>query len=462
LKFIGRKQEIELIKEDLEADRASLQVIYGRRRIGKTELILNALTNRRSIYFQAEAVTDRVNQQDFKNVIKKSIKPDHGALLDSIQGWENIFEILRRESRGEELTVVLDEFPYLCQNEPGLPSILQKIWDEIQRNEESLNLILCGSLVSFMESLLNEKNALYGRQSLQLKVEPLPVRDAVQFFEGWSATKQLYGYGVFGGVPYYPSLCDSDKSLKENLCSLVLKKGAVLYEEPLRLLDAELNNVNRYSSALRAIAAGQTRWGDILNRIADVESGQLGHYLGRLEELDLICRVQSLHKKGKNKRYYLKDPFFRFWFRFIAPNMSALQGGAIKETYRDAIAPHLDDHMGWEFERIAQNWLKYYGTEIFGTAPKELGQIWTGDYDIDIAGRLLNGEEFYGECKWWSSSVGKNVLTDLEDKIVETAYSKETVRKHRLIFSKTGFTEELIKIQKSDPTLHLLEPEDLV
>lgn len=238
--FVGRQRELAVLQRELNGAKPSLVVVYGRRRVGKSTLILRALEGRAHVYFQATRVTDPDSQELFRRQIGRALGSD--PILDGLVGWEALLGYLQRqaEARYPGLTVVLDEFPYLCEANRALPSIVQKVWDGVRATGSPLNLILCGSSISFMEELLAERNPLHGRQSAELDVAPLSYREAAEFFPSWSPEDRLRAYGVFGGMPYYLSLCAPERTLADNIRDVILVDGAPLSEEPEHLLHAEL------------------------------------------------------------------------------------------------------------------------------------------------------------------------------------------------------------------------------
>lgn len=296
--FHGRVRELKVLQRERTRAGPSLIVVYGRRRVGKSTLILRALNEAPHVYYQAMRVTDTDSQELFKRAAQRALGDD--TVLAGLSGWEALLGYCRRlaETTLPGLTVVLDEFPYLVDVNKALPSIVQKAWDTTRSSGSPMKLVLCGSAVSFMEALLAERNPLHGRQSAELEVAPLPLREAAEFFPGWSAEDRLRGYGVFGGMPYYLSLCDPDRPLAENVLELILQDGAPLRDEPDHLLQAELQNVARYASMLRAVADGCTKRPEITSRVLSKgeEATSLTPYFHKLEGLRLIrqrCRWTS-------------------------------------------------------------------------------------------------------------------------------------------------------------------------
>jgi AAA+ ATPase superfamily predicted ATPase len=463
--FFGRDQELAVIERELSRPRPSVAILRGRRRVGKSRLLVEATQAFPTIYYQATKIAGSMSLLLFKAEISRVIESD--PVLESLSDWLGVLTYLEQVAaeRMPGLTVVLDEFPYLCDTDPALPSVLQKFCDGVRERGTRLNLVLCGSKISFMEELLGEKNPLHGRQTLDLDLGPLSFRDAARFFPEWSADEQLRAYGILGGIPYYLKLCEPEFNLGENLLDLVLKMGAPLADEPNNLLQAELRDVTRYATILRAVAEGCTDSGAIIGRAREMkDSSALAPYIQKLAELRLIRIVRSLDatERERDRRYYLDDPFLAFWYRFYLPNLSPLAAGNIEDVWWHGIEPRLDDHMGGMFEWICRDYARRYLKEVLPTAAQEVGQIWAADYDIDVAGRLLNGAAFAGECKWWSNPVGMNVLQRLRDTATRSTYERDARERYLLLFSRSGFTPELRREQKRDPYLRLIGPDELL
>jgi AAA+ ATPase superfamily predicted ATPase len=463
--FFGREQEIRTIERELSRPRPSVVIVRGRRRVGKSRLLVEATRSYPKIYYQATKIAESMSLHLFKAEISRVIGED--PLLNSLGEWLGVLTFLEQVAgqRMPGLTIVLDEFPYLCEADPALPSIMQKFCDGVRERGSPLNLVLCGSKISFMEELLGEKNPLHGRQTLDLDLGPLSFRDAAKFFPAWSADEQLRAYGILGGIPYYLNLCDPEFTLRENVLDLVLSSGAPLGDEPNNLLLAELRDVTRYATLLRSIAEGCTDSGSIIGRVRELkDSSALAPYVQKLAELRLIRIVRSLDatEKERDRRYYLDDPFLAFWYRFYLPNLSPLAAGHPEEVWKHAIEPHLDDYMGGMFEWICRDYVRRFSNEVLPAVAQEVGQIWAADFDIDVAGRLLNGDAFAGECKWWSAQVGMNVLQRLRETANRPSYERNAAKRYLLLFSRSGFTADLKREQKRDPYLRLIGPRELL
>lgn len=463
--FFGREQERRVIERELGRPRPSVVIVRGRRRVGKSRLLVEATRAFPTIYYQATKIAGSMSLHLFRVEVSRVIGPE--PLLDSLSDWLGVLAFLEQVAaeRMPGLTIVLDEFPYLCDTDPSLPSVLQKFCDGVRERGTALNVVLCGSKISFMEELLGEKNPLHGRQTLDLDLGPLSFRDASRFFPEWSREERLRAYGILGGIPYYLKLCDPEFTLSENILDLVLSTGAPLGDEPNNLLQAELRDVTRYATILRSIAEGCTDSGGIIGRVRELkDSSALAPYVQKLAELRLIRIVRSLDatERERDRRYYLDDPFLAFWYRFYLPNLSPLAAGHMEDVWRHAIEPRLDDHMGGMFEWICRDYARRFINEALPAAAQEVGQIWASDYDIDVAGRLLNGAAFAGECKWWSGPIGMNVLHRLRDTATRSSYERDAQERYLLLFSRSGFSADLKRERKRDPYLRLIGPAELL
>jgi uncharacterized protein len=464
-RFIGRRQESSLLRDELARERPSLIIVYGRRRVGKSTLLAQVTAERDTIFYQATQVLGSRNLDLLKEEVGRTLDA-HDPVLDGLEYWEALLSyIAQLATERPGLTLVIDEFPYICETVTALPSIVQKVCDRVRKQGTEFNLILCGSQISFMEELLGERNPLRGRQTQEFELGPLSYREAAQFFPTWPAEERLAAYGVFGGMPYYLQLCDPALSLGENIKEVILQAGAPLSNEASNVLRAELNAPTRYATILEAIASGCTTTGNILGRVRDIDSGSaLAPYITKLEALRLIRITRSLDAppKARNRRYYIADPFLAFWYRFGLPNRSALATGHAGEVYEQGILPLFNDYFGEIFEWVAHQFLSHYGTEMLAAPSREVGKIWGADYDIDLAGTLLDTSVVFGECKWWNSPVGVNILRELQKNSKETSYGKDAKAVHHMLVSKSGFTAELIEEANQAERLHLISTKDLL
>ena len=452
--FINREQELEALEQMYHSGNAEFFVLYGRRRIGKTELLLQFCKNRPSIYFLASQQKEHDHLQQLKQVAQHVIDD---PLLENItfNDWESALIYFAQKSQEERLILVLDEFQYLCEDNAALPSLIQRFWDLHGKNS-NLFLILCGSQVSFMErEVLAERSPLYGRRTGQLQLMPLTYRDSGSFFPDYSSKEKLIIYGMLGGIPAYLNRFatqlssntpqSSKKTIEELVKEELLTPQAYLFDEANFLLRMELREPRTYASILQAIAHGATRLNEISQRVG-LEQAKVNKYISVLRDLGLVKRITPLTEQAPQKSrkglYKLADNYLSFWFRFILPNRSLIESGNADLVYEKMIEPNLSDFMGLLFENVCHEYVKRHWHEKLKIAPKRIGAHWESELEIDLLTENIDGSHWFGECKWWEAPVGENVLNRLIEKVAKLPNQWKQNPRY-VLFSAGGFTDTL-------------------
>lgn len=414
--FVNRQAELELLEQRYTSEQAELFVLYGRRRVGKTELLTRFCQGKRHVFFVADLDVEPVLRAGLSAAVNAELLgPQASAAV--YPSWEDIFLLLTHHAQAERLVVVLDEFTYLVAAHPPLASTLQRLWDSHLRHSK-LMLILCGSYVGMMEeAVLGYRAPLYGRRTGQYLLEPLGFHDARLFFPAYSLADQVRAYAVFGGTPAYLQMLSSTQPLLSVINSQVLTRGTFLYDEVRFLLQQELREPRNYFAALEAIAAGRTRLNEI--KQATGLDGAMA-YLHTLQDLWLVERVvpatEAQPHKSRRGLYRLRDHFFRFWFRFVHPNRTLLERGGSQVVLDTLIAPRLEAFTSAVFEEICQQFLWRLGLAGgLPFLPLRIGGWWQANEEIDV---VAVGQEaaLLVECKWTGRPVGMDILRDLERK----------------------------------------------
>lgn len=352
--FVGRTHELSVLEELADSGKPELFVLYGRRRVGKTELLQRLSEGRRAVYFLAAQVREKDSLRGFREALKEGLGGD--PLLDGIEfpDWSTALGFAAERAGSERLIVVLDEFPYLCDSSKGLPSQIQQFWDTRGKRSQ-LMLVLCGSQVSFMEKeVLAERSPLFGRRTGQRRLEPLRPTESLQFFPGWPMRERVLAYACVGGMPAYLRRFDLQRSLLENLGREVLRPEGYLFDEVQFLLRSELTTPHTYNSILAAIAAGADKAGDIALHVG-VDSPTAAKYLHVLRELRLIEREVPVSEdplRSRKGRYRIADRFLAFHFRHLQPNLSLVhagRGGRVLEEFVEPDLPRLYDDARVDF-----------------------------------------------------------------------------------------------------------------
>lgn len=410
--FVDRREELEQLRRAASTP-PTLSILRGRRRIGKSFLMDEALSRSRLVSFQADE-QDEAGQ--LASLAREAARVLPGAPPLALPDWDAAFDFFTTQAEVEPLVVVLDEFQYLCRSQPALPSIVQRRWDDWQRRNVEVALVLSGSAISFMEGLLAETAPLFGRATYVPLLGPLTYRDCAAFARSDSSARTLVArFGVLGGTPQYQVWAGA-RGLEATIRETVLAKGSPLYEEPLNLLRSEqgVREPATYFSVLRAIAAGRTRPGEIANLIG-TDPSATSKLLDRLQTLGYVEEQAPLGTGRQPARtvWRIADPFFRFWFRYVAPNRSRLDRGRIDAVYKE-IEADLDTYLGHVFEDCCRTWVGRYASLPEATRSTAIGSWWsrTGDAEIDVVGVDKRAVRVVGSCKW-RERIREDVLDEL-------------------------------------------------
>jgi len=415
VKFIDRREELELLEKLCSESRAHLVVVYGRRRVGKTRLLLEFLQGRKGLYiYVPRGGPETVLEELSRSVEKEFFK---GFRFTSFHAF---LEYLASKLE-QGFVVAIDEFQRLVEVEGAL-SLLQKFWDERFSRTRS-TLILAGSAIGAVVRVALRGDApLYGRRTAVLKLEPLGFAGLLEWFERLDPMDVVKLYGIFGGTPAYLELVDERKSPEDNAVELVLSKRGPLHEEPVYLLMEELRAPARYMDILGAIAQGRTTLSEIANA-AGLRRENATTYLSYLELLGLVDREKPLLGKGR-ARHTLKDPFFAFWFRFVWPNLGALEAGLEREIWASQ-AEGFNAYLGWVFERVAREFVAQTArTGELPFRPSALGSWWGSGEEIDIVALSpKEGAALLAEVKWSALSAreARSTLARLTEKAASLA-----------------------------------------
>jgi AAA+ ATPase superfamily predicted ATPase len=438
--FYDRTEELDALDAAFESPGHGFYVVYGRRRVGKTELLKKFCGDRPHIYFLAAQEAEDRQREKFV----EKVADYFDDRVPRIDGWDEALDYLGEKLTSERLVVAIDEFPYLVAENDSLPSYLQSFVDEQLQETDSM-LVLCGSSVSTMESeVLGHESPLYGRRTGQIDVQPFSFQQAQAVID-YDIEDAIRSFAVTGGTPMYLTLFDYDHPLKKNIRTQILSPTAVLYNETEFLLRTELRNPARYMSILEAVATGHTTPNEI-SGATGIDSGPLSKYLQTLRRLRLIDRevpVTASAKQSKRSRYQVADEFLRFWFRFVEPNRSSIEE-APAVVYDGTIEPNLPDHVATTFEGVCQEavWEAIRRGKL--ASYSEVGRWWYGEDEIDIVGLAPDADRILlAECKWTSEPVGQPLVSQLRAKAERVRWGPDTRDEEFALFSKNGFVDGL-------------------
>ncbi len=405
--FTDRDAELKFL-EGVHSKRGfSLVVIYGRRRVGKTELIKKFIEDKKSAYVLLTNESLRENIRYIKEALADALQREYIRNLD-VENLYDLFKLIEFED--ERIVIVLDEFPHLLEINKGLLSVFQKIVDEVL-SRTNVMLILSGSSLSMMENdVLGYRSPLYGRDIHVWKLQPFDFRTVYMLVGDVQRAAEVYF--TFGNIPYYLKFYDVSKSLEENIVDTIMTKGAPLYEEPLVLLRQEFRESRIYRLILKYISLGYQSLGKLCSAMG-MDKGNISKYLDTLKETGLVEHIIPYGKR-RGGIYEISDPFVNLWFRFVYPYRRYLEIGRTDYPLRN-FEEDKNRYFGRMFEKLIMELL------IAGVFPKLMKydgfyRWWRGEDEIDIVG-ISKGKILAVECKWQDGVDAKSVVSDLERKV---------------------------------------------
>jgi len=419
-RFVGRKKELELLEAAYRSPGSAFIPVYGRRRVGKSELILRFLKKKDGIYFLGKKAPAEFQIREFLREAAASLGE---PLLASVRadGWQDALEaVSTRWNAPRKLVLVLYEFQWAVEASPELPSLLQGLWERLWKPVGNVFLILCGSYVGFMErEVLGKKSPLFGRRTAQIFLQPFPYLEAAAFHPSYGWEDRAKTYFLCGGVPQYLLCFRPDRSVEMNVADNFLDEFAPLYREPDFLLREELREVEKYYGILLAVAAGH-RTNNAISRQTGIGERSLHYYLKQLTELGYLSRrypVTGGRPVLRHVRYALEDPLLSFWFRFVYPNTSFILQMGPQRAIRERIRPELPAYFGRCFEKLCREALPFLYAREGVSAAFEVGEYWNRGTQIDVVGHRDDGWVDLGECKWGAVSSAPQLEQEIEAKV---------------------------------------------
>src|SRR3989344_4508450 len=446
--FKNRVKELAFLNELYEKNSAKLIILYGRRRVGKTELLKEFLKKHKGLYILARQESEKEQLKKISSQIAEYYK-DNVLMLNPFISWDALFLYLSEKPR---IPIVFDEFPYIVQSSKKVTGILQDYWDNKFLKKNSY-IVLCGSSITMMENLLGKKSPIYGRRTEQIILEPLKFRDACLFFpETMSFREKVINFSILGGMPAYLLEFDFKKSLRENLIENVARKNKFLYQDVLFTLREELKEPRNYFSILYSIAKGNSKAGQIVN---DTGLGKsfINKYLSVLIDLQLVERrvpvTEKSFARSRNGIYLLKDNFFKFWFKFVFENQEYVEQEKQEKLVDEKILHEINSFAGRIFEEIALSEMIRSGKyqDYF------FGRFWDKNVEVDITGidksnkKLLVGEVKFKKLTRSDINEIKHALKEKAQKIGMAAFERKLV----IICLDCDFDDseiEIIKLEK--------------
>ena len=452
MQFIGREEQLSKIEKAISEDQMHVSLIYGRRRVGKSELVKQALqrTEVKSIYYECKQVTEASNTQSISDIVSA----EFGLPRLAYTQIEELLDFLFKTAINEKLILVLDEYPYLRENVKGLDSILQSLIDKY-RDSSKLKLIILGSYVEIMRSLIEHANPLFGRVDLVIDLKQMDYYESSLFYPKYSPENKVRVYSVFGGVPYYNRLIDDSKSVRDNIIDLVASPGARLENEISMYLNSEIAKMVNANEVFEALAAGYSKYSDILSQ-SHVSSGPtLVDVLDKLIRMEVVSKTTPVNDESNRKKagYHISDNLSLFYYRYVFRYLSQMTimdsltfyDKYINKDFEEYFVPH-------QFEDICRQYLIRQNKKHAIEPPFEkIGKYYyddpvsktNGEFDIVTEDEI--GYVFY-EVKFRNKPITESMIDEEITQIKQTGLTCS-----RYVFiSRSGFT-----CKETENTMHI-------
>jgi len=420
--FLDRRRELQQIEKLWDSPHAEFLVLYGRRRVGKTALLVEWIghSKQRALYWVATHTSSANQLRSFSQAVYNFANPDTTAPEKfSYINWQQAFQQVASLAEKERLALFIDEFTYLLEVTPDIAGQLQNLWDHLL-SKSNLFLCLSGSHLGMMKrEFLSYQAPLYGRASSQLYLQPFSFGATARFFPNYSAVDRVAIYAIFGGVPAYWERINPRKSISQNIKDNLLTPNNLLQAEPKLLLQDFVSDPHNYISILSAIAKGAHVVKEIVSSTG-LASGHVSKYMSVLKDSGFVERriPLTVKKNSRAGRYHITDPYLRFYFRFLENRQEQLALG-IQDQALAEISKHLIDFIGtYTWEEICREWTIRAGAKgELPYLPDQVGSTWNAKAQVDVVGfNSMEKTLILGECKWTRSQTKPKVLKELIEK----------------------------------------------
>lgn len=456
MKFIGRDKELKNLKRVLTREQLLAVLIYGRRRVGKSELIKQCLRENAAgtvLYYECKQTTEISNVRNIATLIAEKFNfPE-----PNFSSFEEVFSFLCKMSIEQPIILVLDEYPFLRELVKGLDSILKSLLDEYKESGK-LKLILCGSFVDVMKALLMVENPLYGRIDLTIDLKPMDYYDSSLFYPNFSDEDKVRLYSVFGGIPYYNRLIDSSLSVKENIIELLASPNARLENEVSMYLKSEISRMNNANEVFDALSKGFSKFKDILSQ-SNVSSGPtLIDVLEKLIRMDVVAKESPINDANNKRKasYSIIDNISAFYYRYIFRYMSQMAIMDPEIFYDMYIHKDFEEqYVPERFERICKQYLiRQNKSGKLNTPFFRIGKYYYDDPvnhcngEFDVVTEDEHGYIFY-EAKFRQKPLPKSLLLEEISQV-----EKINIQCYRYGFiSRSGYDHNVSEIDNNKITL---------
>ena len=445
--FVGRKDEVKEIKEALISNKFESILLYGRRRVGKTEIIKEALKDYKKTIINYECKRASINSNLEK--ITQLFVEAFDLVGIAFKSFDDFFEFVFKYSSNNEFVLVIDEFSFLLENDFSIESSLAIAIDKYKNNSK-MKLIISGSYVNVMTKMVEYSSHSYGRFNHLFLIRPFDYYTSSLFYKNYSNEDKIKIFSVFGGIPYFNSLINPNLSADENIINLIIKKDSILEHEIAEMVLSETNKISLLNDLINIIGSGITKYSDIVSRLNQYNGPRPDYLLNKLMDMNIISKVTPINDKTNSKKmfYRFDDNLIHFYYKYIFNNPYSINRADATFFYNKFIKDDFESqYIPKKFENISQEFL--LRCNFAGKLDNVIMEI--GSYSFDDSKSKINREfdvvtkDKFGyvsyECKYTNKPVSMKII---EEEVKQT--QNLNIKFYKLGFiSKSGFATDVDK-----------------
>lgn len=445
--FVGRNNELKEISDALNSEKFEAILLYGKRRVGKSEIIRESLkfTNLPVINFECKKTSSMLNLNLMAQLFLNEF--DLGNI--NFTSFDSFFDFIFNYSLNHKFVFVIDEFSFLLEDDFTIESALARAIDKY-KNNSMMKLFVSGSYITLMTKMIEYGSHSFGRFNHILLVRPFDYYTSSLFYENYSLEDKIKMYSVFGGMPYFNSLINSNLSADDNIINLIVKQDSILEHEINEMILMETNKINLLNDLISIIGSGVTKYKDIVTRMNQFNGSRPDYLLNKLIDMDILRKVCPINDKNNSKRmfYQFEDNLIHFYYKYLFNNPYTINRRDAKFFYENFIKADFEaNYIPIKFEMISKDFLLRLnfnnklenivmdiGTYFFDDPKNKINR------EFDVVTKDKMGYISY-ECKYTNSPISLDVI---EEEIRQT--KNLNIRFYKLGFvSKSGFEKNVDK-----------------
>lgn len=457
MKFVGRSYEEQMLEERLRRKEASLIVLYGRRRVGKTRLVEEFYKDVEMWKF--EGLEKQPKERQIKSFLLSLSRFSKNPLYETAHcnDWIEAFKLLDQAIINNKLrgkfVIFFDELPYMANRRNEMISDLTWAWNNLWSKRENFTLVLCGSIASFMVNSVIRSSALYGRIQLEICLKPLSLKESYDFFEGKKSQEEIVNLYMFcGGIPAYLQLFNNSSSTAVNINRLAFTKDGYFVNEFNRIFKDAFHEDRIYKKIVMLFSKYKSlKSTELLALLEMTEGSGFNRYLDNLEKAGFIKGFAPCGKPldSKLRRYKLDDEFLHFFFKFIEPNIIEISANSRRDLFsKIMLSRKYQSWAGFAFERMC---LKHADQIAESLKIDQLVKSHGAYYDrstnekegvqIDLIFERHDPVITICEIKYHTEKIGKWIIDEMEEKISKLQPAKASIEK--VLLTSQGITKDL-------------------